>query len=144
MLDTCHQSFCTCCCAIVDAQTKPPVTWCRDIGRQGSASNLEKFLPKDVQFMKIIVHSVQKCLLRRASPLVFGLGPRGCWHCLKRSCWAGGYIAILGHHTVSLLCTTSSAGSRRGFCVLCSQMGIFRCPLSADCMATALLHGEHR
>lgn len=70
--------------AIADGEAKPPVAQCRDRGRLGSASNLEKFLPKDTEFREITVHTVWKALTHESIPLAFGLGARACWHRLKR------------------------------------------------------------
>lgn len=125
----------------MDVQAKPPKTQCRDRGRQGSASNPEKFLSGDT------IHEDHRALspemlTHKSIPISFWPWTRGCWHCLQRSCRAAGCTAILQHDTVPLLCTTSSAGSSRGFCVLCSRRGTFGCPFSADCVATALLHGQ--
>lgn len=83
-------------------------------------------------------------LTHKSMPLAPGLGLRACWHCLKRSWRAGHCRAALRQEAVSLLQTTSSAGYSRGFRALCRCTGLFRCPPSADCMARALLHGEHR
>jgi len=69
--------------ALVDGQAQPPAAQCRDRGRQGSASNLEKFLPKDAEFRGIRVHSIWKMLTHESIPLASGLGARAYWHCLK-------------------------------------------------------------
>lgn len=112
---------------------------CRDEGRQGSASNFEKFLPKDVQFMRIIVHSAQKCLLTRAVPLAFGPGPRACWHCSNRSWWAAVQQSMMLCPCFGQPVLLLTAGASVSFV---RSRGIFSA--LSELAPCALLHGEHR
>lgn len=115
--------------AVGDGQAKPPVAQRRDRGRQGSASNLEKFLPKDTKFREITVHSVWEMLTHESIPSAFGLAARACWHWLKRGRGAARCIAILRHAAAPLLRTNRPVDYNRGFNADCRCMGIFRSPL---------------